>query len=156
MADKFLQQLRSIFETRQDDYKQQLKTRVEAAKNHFVPLLKQFSAQVQKQQELVAKEKKVKAYLQELAELDALFYKQLQLVHKADAMVRSALENTEFSKAAINTEAGNRERLETLKAASAEAKETAQKEKGKKKKKQKARKLKSGGSARTPNLSAAS
>lgn len=135
VADKFLQQLRSIFESRQADYKQQLNTRVEAAKNHFIPLLKQFSVNVKKHMELVATEKKVKTYLQELSELDALFYKQLQLIHKAEAMVRSAMDNTEFSKKLINTETENRERIEALKASSAEAKETGKKEKAKKKEK---------------------
>jgi nucleoside-triphosphatase THEP1 len=114
IADKFLNQLKHIFESKQDDYKTQLKTRIEAAKNHFTPLLKQFSKNVLKQIELLKDEKKVKQYVVELTELDALFFKQLQLINKAEAMVKSATDNTEFSKTTIHTTTANNERIADL------------------------------------------
>ncbi|MGZ4034869.1 MAG: helix-turn-helix domain-containing protein, partial [Bacteroidia bacterium] len=114
VADKFLNQLNNIFISRQDDFTDQLKTRILAAKNHFSPLLKQFSKTVLKQIEKLGSEKKVKAYLQELAELDSLFFKQLQLINKAEAMVNSASENSEFSKEKINTAEENKIRIEEL------------------------------------------
>jgi len=114
VSDKFLNQLKQIFQSKQADYKEQLKTRVEAAKNHFVPILKQFSKTVLKQIELLKDEKKVKTYLEELSEIDALFFKQLQLINKAEAMVKSATENSEFSKDKINTASENKERVEEL------------------------------------------
>jgi len=115
VADKFLYQLKQIFESQKEDHKQQLQTRIVAAKNHFLPILKQFSKTILKQIEALQSEKKVKAYLQELAELDSLFYKQLQLINKAEAMVQSASDNSEFSKEKINTSAENKERIEELK-----------------------------------------
>lgn len=115
VADRFLNQLTNIFQSTQPDYKEQLKARVEAAKNHFQPILKQFSKTVLKQIELLQTEKKVKAYLEELSELDALFFKQLQLISKAEAMVKSANENTEFSKSSINSNEQNNERIAELK-----------------------------------------
>ena len=115
VSDKFLNQLQQIFQSKQADYKEQLKIRVEAAKNHFTPILKEFSKTVLKQIELLQKEKKVKTYLEELSELDALFFKQLQLINKAQAMVKSATENSEFSKDKINTVQENKERIEELK-----------------------------------------
>ncbi len=115
VSDKFLNQLQQIFQSKQADYKEQLKIRVEAAKNHFTPILKEFSKTVLKQIELLQKEKKVKTYLEELSELDALFFKQLQLINKAQAMVKSATENSEFSKDKINTAQENKERIEELK-----------------------------------------
>lgn len=134
LADKFLNQLHFIFENRQPDYKEQLKTRVEAAKNHFEPLLKKLSGAIQKQIESLKTEKKVKAYLQELAELDTFFFRQLQLIGKAGAMVRSATENAEFTRDNIQSSAANRERIEALNAAPA-PKEKDRKEKGQKKEK---------------------
>jgi len=114
VADKFLNQLNFIFESKQEDYRQQLLTRIIAAKNHFTPLLKHYSKTVLKQIDLLKDEKKVKAYLQELSELDALFFKQLQLLNKAEAMVRSATDNIEFSKETINTKAENEKRIAEL------------------------------------------
>lgn len=114
VSDKFLNQLNFIFQTKQADYKEQLKIRIEAAKNHFSPILKEFSKKILKQIELLSAEKKVKAYLEELAELDALFFKQLQLINKAEAMVNTATENSEFSKDKINTTEQNIERIKEL------------------------------------------
>lgn len=116
VADKFLNQLKTIFEKRDADYLVQLKNRVEAAKNHFSPLLKNYSKTILKKIEQLAEEKKVKQYLQELSELDAQFFKQLQLINKAEAMVKSATENTEFSKETINTANENKERIAELNA----------------------------------------
>ena len=114
VADKFLNQLNAIFIAGQDNLKDQLKARVVAAKNHFTPILKQFSKTILKQIDTLRSEKKVKTYLEELAELDSLFFKQLQLINKAEAMVNSANENSEFSKETINTAEENKERLEEL------------------------------------------
>ncbi len=116
VSDKFLNQLQQIFNSKQTDYKEQLKNRVEAAKNHFAPILKQFSKTVLKQIELLKDQKKVKTYLEELVELDALFFKQLQLINKAEAMVKSATENLEFSKDKINTSEENIARIKELSA----------------------------------------
>jgi energy-coupling factor transporter ATP-binding protein EcfA2 len=114
VADKFLNQLNNIFISKQSDFKDQLKARILAAKNHFTPLLKQFSKTALKQIDKLQSEKKVKAYLAELSELDSLFFKQLQLINKAEAMVNSANENSEFSKETINTFEENKERIEEL------------------------------------------
>lgn len=114
VADKFLNQLKQIFELKQDDYKQQLHARVPAAKNHFSPVLKQFSKHILKHIEELQNDKKVKTYIQELIELDGLFFKQLQLINKADAMVQSVIEESEFSKEKINISVENRERISDL------------------------------------------
>jgi hypothetical protein len=113
-ADKFLNQLNNIFGNRQEDYKQQLFTRVTAAKNHFSPLLKSFSKKILAHIDLLKAEKKVKAYLEELSELDALLFKQVQMLGKAEAMVKSATEGLEFSKEKINSSEENKERIAVL------------------------------------------
>ncbi len=133
ISDKFLNQLQQIFHAKQPEYKEQLKTRVEAAKNHFAPILKQFSKTVLKQIENLKTEKKVKIYLEELAELDALFFKQLQLIHKAEAMVKSATENSEFSRDKINTSEENKERIKDLNEVELKPKKERKPKKGKEK-----------------------
>ncbi len=107
VADKFINQLSIIFQTNAPDYKQQLLDRVTAAQSHFSPILKGFSKKVLAQLEKLKDEKRIKTYLQELTELDALFFKQLQLIQKAQAMVLSVNNNTEFSKETIHTSKEN-------------------------------------------------
>jgi uncharacterized protein YpbB len=59
-------------------------------------------------------DKKVKAYMEELAEIDTLFFKQLQLINKAEAMVKTATEESEFSRDNINSVEENKERITKL------------------------------------------
>jgi len=114
VADKFISQLLFIFENNTEDYLTQLQQRVIAAKTHFSPILKQFSKTILKQIELLSNEKKVKAYLQELVDLDASFFKQIQFIDKAEAMVNSANKKIEFSKETIHSKATNTDRLNEL------------------------------------------
>ncbi len=114
IADKFINQLHFIFENKNDDYKLTLKERVFAAKNHFIPLLKKSSRAILNQIEKLKNEKRIKAYLQELMELDALFFKQIQLLNKADSMVTTSNANEEFSRETINSKEQNAERIVEL------------------------------------------
>lgn len=116
VADKFLAQLTRIFDSGNEDYMEQLQTRIGSAKDYFVPALKGFSKTIFKQKDHLLSETKVKQYQAELSELDSFFYKQIQLVHKAEAMVKQAAENAEFSKETINTEEENKARAEELNA----------------------------------------
>jgi hypothetical protein len=111
VADRFLNQLRQIFELKEPDYKKQLQQRIAAARNHFAPLLKEFSKKTLAQIEHVKTGKKVKGYLEDLTELDSYFFKQLQLINKAEAMVLSATDNIEFSRERIHSSAENKERI---------------------------------------------
>jgi hypothetical protein len=138
VADKFINQLSIIFQTNAPDYKQQLLDRVTAAQSHFSPILKGFSKKVLTQLEKLKDEKRIKTYLQELTELDALFFKQLQLIQKAQAMVLSANNNTEFSKETIHTSKENEERVTEVGAILSETKKKkTKKEKGESSKKEK-------------------
>ncbi|MDF2438959.1 MAG: helicase [Bacteroidota bacterium] len=138
-SDKFLNQLNQIFGSKSADYKEQLQVRIVAAKNHFIPILKGYSKTILSQIEKLKQEKKVKSYLEELAELDALVFKQVQMINKAEAMVNSAYNNLEFSKEKINTVEENKERVATLSEISIPA---AKREKGKKSKEPKEKKEK--------------
>lgn len=101
IADKFLKQLAQIFNS--EDYKVQLKSRVLAAENHFVSVFNEFSAKLEKHLKLLKEDSKVKSYVTEIKELDAVFYKQQQLMHKAVAMVKTSIENQEFNSENIHT-----------------------------------------------------
>ena len=110
-ADKFLVQLKKIIDSQEPDYKEQLKSRILSAKNYFSPLLKQFSTTILKQVEKLKTEKRIKLYLSELIELDAAFYKQIQLINKAEALLISAINNVPFSKELSSIETDSKERL---------------------------------------------
>jgi uncharacterized protein YpbB len=97
VADKFINQLRTMFNAPSTDLRQ-LQARIASAKNYFSPLLKAYSQRVLQQLEKIKEEKKVKAYAAELVELDAVFYKHLQMISKAEAIVSSAISNTELTR----------------------------------------------------------
>ncbi len=112
VADKFMNQLYQIIENGETDYLQQLQTRIQAAKKYFTPILKDFSIVVINQIKKLQHEKQIKTYLTELAELDALFYKQLKLINKAEVLVDSVITNTVFVKQDSTIAAENKERIE--------------------------------------------
>jgi len=98
VADKFLDQLRNITGTRHPGYISVLHNRVIAAKDYFEPLLKSFSERVFNQINLLKKQKKIKTYLNELRDIELLFFKQLQSIYKSEALINSAILNTELVK----------------------------------------------------------
>ncbi|MCX6223434.1 MAG: helix-turn-helix domain-containing protein [Bacteroidia bacterium] len=97
-ADKFLDQLKRILKTPDDNYLALLSARMEAAKGYFEPLINDFGARVHKQIRVMDFEKKAKAYLAELTDLERLFFKQRQIIYKAEELIRSAMQDAEFSK----------------------------------------------------------
>jgi uncharacterized protein YpbB len=97
-ADKFILQLNNIIGFKQEGYKQQLFERIQKAKQYFAPIFKKFSSKILGQIEVVKSDKKVKAYLQELVELDSLFYKQQSQISKAEVLLNASINNTEFVK----------------------------------------------------------
>jgi len=101
VADKFLDQLRNITGARRPGYLSVLHNRVIAAKDYFEPLLKSFSERVFNQINKLKKQKKIKTYLNELRDIELLFFKQLQSIYKSEALINSAIHNTEVSKESL-------------------------------------------------------
>ncbi len=97
-ADKFINQVKQIFAHQKPDYQTTLLTRVNSAKDYFLPFLKTHSKAILAKIEEVSAKKKVKAYLQELVDLDGVFYKQIQSIQKVEALLKSSLNNVEFTK----------------------------------------------------------
>ncbi len=113
-ADKFINQVKYISLHKQADYQKTLLERVVSAKEYFVPLLKRKSSNIMLQINRLESQKKVKTYLVELVDLEALFYKQVQLILKAEALLKSTKDNVEFTKETINVDEENKQRLKQV------------------------------------------
>jgi hypothetical protein len=100
-ADKFMDQLKRIMRSSETDYLVLLNTRLGAAKLYFEPLIISFAERVQKQIRVIESEKKAKTYLTELVDLERLFFKQRQSIYKTEELIRSAMQDQEFSKEAL-------------------------------------------------------
>jgi DNA-binding NarL/FixJ family response regulator len=103
VSDKFLNQIKSIIKLNQEDYLSLLKERVIAAKDYFVPLLKEKQDEIESHITLVRKEKGVKKYLTELKELQAVFYGQILLIYKSEALCNAILNNEELNKKTLQS-----------------------------------------------------
>lgn len=113
-ADKFSNQLMQIFEAKTPDYLQTVNTRHTAAKNYFYPVLKDLSKSILVFIELLKEEKQIKAYVEELLELEGLFYKHLQQLDKVSTVIDHVLNNLEFNKKQVKQNANQLERMELV------------------------------------------
>jgi len=102
VSDKFMKQLKSILESGKSDYKTTLHTRLIAAKNYFEPLLKGFSERIFNHMKVLKHEKKIKKYLTELQDVELLFFRQLQIIYKAEALVKASIEDKELLRKDLN------------------------------------------------------
>jgi len=98
VSKKFLGQINYITNSNSDDYINILLDRVKAAKDYFEPILKGFSKKVFTKIKEVEKEKRVKKYTNELKEVEAIFFGQLQKIYKAEALLDTTIKNTELTK----------------------------------------------------------
>lgn len=96
VADKFLAQVKRLIH--QADDLGVLLARVSAAKGYFDPIFKDYTNKVIDQKSKVNPEKKIKAYLNELMELEMMFLRQVYYIYKAEAIIKSAIDNTELKK----------------------------------------------------------
>jgi hypothetical protein len=97
-ADKFMNQLKGILNHPDENYLSFLLTRLEAAKGYFEPLIIEFSNRIHKQEKLMETERKAKGYYGELKDLERHFFKLRQVIYKTEELIRSAIQDTEFSK----------------------------------------------------------
>jgi len=111
---KFIGQLSKIFDAGGPDYKEQIRARVTSAKEYFVPVLKKFSQVVMEHRNKVKTERQTKAYTGELAGIESMLFKQVQLIAKADAMVQSAVKNIEYLKENVNANKENEDRIKEI------------------------------------------
>ncbi len=98
ISGKFQNQIKSIIKSDEEDYLIRLKERVTAAKDYFLPLLKEKQDEIESHINLVRKEKGIKKYLKELKILQGIFYGQILVIHKAEALCGAILNNEELNK----------------------------------------------------------
>ncbi len=131
VGDKFLNQLGRIFDSlEQPDTGQDfsfLIERIHAARNYFEPVFNDFSKKIAAQiTELQAHKKKVKQYVNELKDLDLLFYGQVQKIYKAADLAAAAVDEKELTKADLQLPS----RSDAVALACAESEKTAAVRKG--------------------------
>jgi hypothetical protein len=95
---KFQGQINSIIRIKEEDYILRLNERIIAAKNYFLPLLKEKQEEIDDQIQVIRKEKGVKKYFKELKILEGFFYNQILTIHKAEALCLAVINNDELNK----------------------------------------------------------
>ncbi len=101
IAEKFKNQVAQILEGKQEGYLDFLNKRVQSASEYFLPAFKNFTKQIFKHIEEIKGEKKIKTYLQELLELEILFFEQQKLINKSVFVIEVTLFNKEYTGADV-------------------------------------------------------
>lgn len=101
VAGKFTAQVSRLIPQAEIQGLAPLHTRVVAAKNYFDPIFREFTKKIFDQKLIAKSEKKNKSYLNELAELEMFFLRQLYCIHKSEAIIKSAIDNTELQKSEV-------------------------------------------------------
>lgn len=98
VADNFCIQIqRTIYENK-TGMLEYLKQRTSSALEYFEPLLNEQVKIIEDHLRDLSTQKRIKKYLNELSDLERLYVRQLQNIHKANALLESAINKTEFSK----------------------------------------------------------
>jgi hypothetical protein len=131
VADSFQVQLKQIITSDEENYLSHLHERITAAINYFEPLIQKLSDKVFDKINDLSGQKGIKKYLNELQDVDNLFYRQLQLIYKAQAFINSAIQNSDISKESIQEPAMANNRKKAINAKPAKTlKNKQKKEKG--------------------------
>lgn len=97
-ADKFMVQIGRLSADRTATGRNGLLERVIAAEKYFIPLITGFSENIFERMELVKQDKQVLEFLNELLEMESLFFEQLKKMKKAPALLAAVMENREFKR----------------------------------------------------------
>ena len=116
-ADKFLKQIDRLLVLGQSVDLETLITRTEAASNYFTPILVAQSNSIFEHIEAVKEQKQTKEYLNELIDLEAMFYEQFKKIVRAKAMLTAKSEEVEIGKDDLNKLYGLAKREEQMKKA---------------------------------------
>jgi hypothetical protein len=98
VSEKFRAQLSNIFRQHSTDTHQLIRSRVEAAKDYFLPFLNEISNFIFDHIEIAATNKRVKAYLNELYDLELMVFGQSKMAIKACLFADALLYNKIISK----------------------------------------------------------
>jgi len=98
VSKKFLVQIDKIARLDAENYLAQLFDRTQAAKNYFEPILQGFSDKLFSKINELKAEARVKKYLNELKDVERLFFSQLQKIYKAEALLEATIKDTDLTK----------------------------------------------------------
>ncbi len=132
VSDKFQVQLKRISAEQGNHSIPILKERLIKAKEYFEPQIRDLAKQVTGHYNELSTQSRIKKYLNEIHEIENLFYRQLQRIYKAEALVNSVIENTELSKEDIQKSGLYQERAKVAEKVKKQkpTKKKAKKEKG--------------------------
>lgn len=114
VADKFVLQMNHILGQETGDELVLLQERMTKAQKYFTPLIDTLITELTEHREKVKTQKSVKAYLKELKELTASFYKHEIKTNKASLLLKSALNNEVLTKDELQKSSIYKERKEAL------------------------------------------
>jgi len=112
VADKFLHQIRQIFQNADEQYLDLLKTRTEAAKQYFSPILQNISSGIFEKMEELKDLSGTKEYLTDLMSLETIAYEQLKRIKKAVALCNAVCEGKELNKSDLSEDSFDFRRIE--------------------------------------------
>jgi nucleoside-triphosphatase THEP1 len=115
-ADAFVRQLNGILQHPGDEQFVLLGTRVKAASDYFLPIFKKISDIIFKQLEEIKEEKKIKAYLHELLDLETFCYEQQKRIRKAEVLTDALLYKKEFTAESVSHITNDQLRVKQIKA----------------------------------------
>lgn len=113
-ADKFIKQLQEIIIPTNSNYKVNLLDRVQKATAYFTNMLKGYAKKISQHALQLTDEMQVKGYASNLADMEEIIFRQMQLITKGLGLVTSLNENKSFTKEFINTDELNKERINEL------------------------------------------
>ncbi len=102
IADKFRNELNRLALSGDPVYLNRIEERLVKAIAYFEPLVKEVHDDIRLLYKMVKATKGTKAFQTELLDLSNLYYGQLQVIYKAQTLVQSAINGTDFDKMALN------------------------------------------------------
>ena len=111
VSKKFLIQINSIARNHTPENMDLLKERVGAAIDYFEPKIKVISKEFFAIMNELSDVKGVKKYITELKDLESLFFGQLKLMHKSEALIYAVIKNKDLTKEDIKTSLNYEERV---------------------------------------------
>jgi hypothetical protein len=129
IGDRFQKQIHSITQQSDDDWLYNLQGRVQSAKSYFKTQLESLSEKVLQHIDDLQGQAGVKKYIEELKELENLFFRQNKHIHKANALIDAAIKNKDISKETLDDKTLLKERQKQLNSKAASTKKKKPKKK---------------------------
>lgn len=115
VSGKFRRQLQAMFANDENEKHQLIKSRVEAARDYFMPMLKDISMFIFKHiADVGSKHKRVKTYLNELYDFELIVFENSRRLHKAVIFANALLYNKTVEKEDIDRIPKDHLRMETI------------------------------------------